>query len=267
MKSHLTISVFCFALKLAHSSSASAATSSDWQGEYSVTVKVDVREDQSPGASWVSNLSVSDCKAGKTCKFSYFSGSAQSDCGAEGELHFKSSTKAEHVENVTTETDDGPRGQCLLTFDRRKNGAIYVDAKDVFKNKKDEEHGNPCNTLCGFQGARYFAIELPKISEKKFYAPSFSCLNGKLTKIETTICTSESLSKIDQDLSDAVAKIKATEPKALAQLTTDQRAWLKTRNSKCSNASDAASCLDEMYRERQIALKQKQGGTSGALNN
>jgi uncharacterized protein YecT (DUF1311 family) len=239
------------------------SAASEWQGEYSATMNTDddgAGSGPGPGPeeSWGSHLSIGDCVNGKTCKFDYFSGSAQSDCAASGEFQFKSSSKAESIEIVKPTTDDGPRGQCLLTFERRKNGAVFVDSKDVFKSNKDEEFGNPCNTLCGFQGARYFGIEIPKVSSKKFYSPSFSCYNGKLTKLENEICTTESLAQSDRDLSDAVAKIKVSEPKSVAKLTTDQRAWLKARNSKCAKAPNLGLCLADMYRERTTILNKMQ---------
>jgi uncharacterized protein YecT (DUF1311 family) len=237
-----------------------AATPAEWQGEYAITQETDGGEE-----SWSSHLSVHDCST-KSCHFLFGSGSMQSECSADGDFKIKMKTHAEFSVAVVADEADGARGECLLAFDLRKNGKIFVDSKNIFKSKKDEEFGNPCNTLCGFQGARYFGVEIPKISDKAFFNPSFSCLNNKLSVTEKSICTSAKLASLDQELSDQVAKAKSDQPKAIAKLTTEQRAWLKSRDEKCSNSKETENCLEGAYQERSKQLKSAAAMGSASKN-
>lgn len=216
------------------------ARASDWQGEYLLK-----QSDQESASASISNCSE------KSCSFKFQSGSVESDCSASGELVIRNASKAESSQEVTAD-GDGPRGTCVLTFERAKNGKLSVDSKDVFKTKTDEAFGSPCNTLCGFQGARYFSVELSKVSDKAFFAPSFTCVGVALTSVEKEICTNENLAKLDRDLADKVAQLKAQQPKLMARLTTEQRQWLKARDSKCKDAS--VRCLEDVYGDRLRAL-------------
>jgi uncharacterized protein YecT (DUF1311 family) len=238
--------------------SPAPSTKALWQGEYSVTQDADAGNE----ASWASHLSVDDCDEA-SCRFLFGSGSMRSECAADGEFKFKSATRAEFTTDVKADDDESPRGQCVLIFERRKNGHVFVDAKNIFKSKADRRFGNPCNTLCGYQGARYFAVDIPKVSDKKFFNPSFSCVGATLSKIEKEICTNEGLAALDRDLAETVAKIKNEQPKEMAKLTTEQRSWLKTRDSKCAPLeAKMASCLETVYKDRSAALKKTAGASS-----
>jgi uncharacterized protein len=57
------------------------------------------------------------------------------------------------------------------------------------------------------------------------------------TPVEKAICSDPALKKLDEDLNRAYqARVAAGPPAGLAQLKTEQRAWLKARDAKCKAA-------------------------------
>ena len=78
---------------------------------------------------------------------------------------------------------------------------------------------------------------------RQWAKPSFSCAKAQ-TPTERAICKSETLSRLDVQLSNLYAAARRTRHAKRYKQT--QRAWLKKRNACGSNAS----CLEQRYRER-----------------
>lgn len=149
---------FCLAVSILTVTSpfAAGASPSAWEGHYADTVDVE-QEGQ-----WTYSLRIHDC-SGSGCQFEYSGGSEGSACEAQGQFQFKSDILAEQINDFSQISDPSdPRGQCLVTLERLKDGNILVDAHDIFIKPQDQEFGNPCNLLCGWQGARYFGNALKR---------------------------------------------------------------------------------------------------------
>ena len=86
---------------------------------------------------------------------------------------------------------------------------------------------------------------LSKISDQ-FSGPSFKCQAAK-TPIEKAICKSEVLRILDLELARAYELLRANQgPLAV----TEQRQWVKRRNSSCNGANLSEDCLAEIMRTR-----------------
>lgn len=84
---------------------------------------------------------------------------------------------------------------------------------------------------------------------------SFSCSLDGLSEVETTICSSPSLSKDDEVLSSVYSFLKYPDNALLIrvinseQLISDQKAWLKERN-----ACNSEKCISTKYNDRIVEL-------------
>lgn len=78
-------------------------------------------------------------------------------------------------------------------------------------------------------------------------AASFDCSKAK-ARLDRLICANASLSRLDENLSLEYRKALTRVPDA-AQLKSEQRTWLKSRNS-CQDTA----CLEQAYRSRIAAL-------------
>jgi uncharacterized protein YecT (DUF1311 family) len=87
--------------------------------------------------------------------------------------------------------------------------------------------------------------------------PSFDCASSaKLTLVESDICASAQLSKLDRQMNDGylVALKTSSDP---AKLKREQRFWLQQRDQECNghSASCSADSLLDMYERRTVLLK------------
>jgi len=94
-----------------------------------------------------------------------------------------------------------------------------------------------------------FYLMLPFLLFGNVEGPSFEC-NQKLSSIETSICTSKELSKLDLSLSELYNKVYST-LRSTQDLKFAQRQWVKTRNQCKDNM-----CLIKAYQTRIEKLKQ-----------
>lgn len=103
--------------------------------------------------------------------------------------------------------------------------------------------------LLSLLSAATFIVPL-LISAEMLHAASFDCTKAG-SSVEKSICTDNTLSKLDERLSNlynnSLDQLTSTEA---AQLKTSQKAWLKKRNT-CSNKQ----CLNDSYTGRIETLK------------
>ena len=97
--------------------------------------------------------------------------------------------------------------------------------------------------------------------------PSFDC--GKAaTAVEHEICDGWNLAQQDQWLADLYSALRKELPSAQAdQLKSEQKAWIKARNSSCENPEvtgdetlegERWNCLTLLYRQRLVELANRQ---------
>lgn len=79
-------------------------------------------------------------------------------------------------------------------------------------------------------------------------AASFDCSKAK-ARLDRLICANAGLSRLDEDLSVEYRKA-LTRARDAAQLRSEQRSWLKSRNS-CQDAA----CLEQAYHSRIASLR------------
>ena len=94
---------------------------------------------------------------------------------------------------------------------------------------------------------------ISKLAYSADQGPSYSCA-GKLSVVETAICGSSELSKLDGELSVLYKYARLISPNP-DQIKRDQRNWVVARN-KCSSAQSLASCIGDQYRKRSEVLFQ-----------
>ncbi|PTQ67280.1 lysozyme inhibitor LprI family protein [Pseudomonas sp. GV071] len=93
-------------------------------------------------------------------------------------------------------------------------------------------------------------------------APSFLC-TGKLSPVETAICTDPLLAEADMQLAARYRAALEADPASKAALGNAQRAWLKSRNQACSSEGLNA-CLLKQYQQRLAELRAAPEEESGA---
>lgn len=87
--------------------------------------------------------------------------------------------------------------------------------------------------------------------------PSFICADSaKLTVVESDICASPRLSRLDRQMNNAYLAALTT-TRSPARLKTEQRFWLQQRDQECNHHSASCSVdrLLDMYERRIILLK------------
>ena len=130
-----------------------------------------------------------------------------------------------------------------LFFDKNSNGGAMLNLCEAYKK------GSPWGSLNSWQARlmKSVAFHFPP----REYSPSFDCINAD-TQVEKMICMNDDLSEQDATLAAKYQQITADSKTNRAQLATDQRAWLKQRNT-CATVE----CLTDAYTRRIDELQAK----------
>lgn len=114
--------------------------------------------------------------------------------------------------------------------------------------------------------SRLFMLMLPVFGCFSAQAASFDCQKAA-TPTERAICADKALSDKDASIADNYQQLVAVLPEAeINTLRTEQRNWLKQRNSCASDSASLNSCLDQQLTLREDALSARLHPAQAALD-